>query len=102
MHKKRVGTRSVLKPEEEFIDFIYSNSLLTLPNKGPLYTWNSLIKGKEVQKRLDRVLVNTKWLDHAPMLLLTHLEKVLSDRCPLFLQESQPTPLLLNHPPFFL
>ncbi|KAL0404674.1 UNVERIFIED_CONTAM: hypothetical protein Sradi_2108200 [Sesamum radiatum] len=66
---------------EEFQDCISQTGLITLPMQGDLYTWHNRSTGDQsLWKRLDRMLVNDRWLDrwrrHA-MTVCTHAPRTM-------------------------
>ncbi|KAK8656110.1 hypothetical protein V6N13_108669 [Hibiscus sabdariffa] len=67
---------------KSFRDFICDNRLMDLGFKGSLFTW----KRGSVQARLDRCLVNIKWLQSFPNGFVQHLDMIGSDHRPLLLR----------------
>ncbi|KAL0416024.1 UNVERIFIED_CONTAM: hypothetical protein Slati_3434300 [Sesamum latifolium] len=75
---------------EEFQDCISQTGLITLPMQGDLYTWHNRSTGdRSLWKRLDRMLVNDRWLDRWPETCYDSLHPRTSDHAPLFLPTVQ-------------
>ncbi|XP_055800325.1 uncharacterized protein LOC129869710 [Solanum dulcamara] len=71
----------------EFISTIEACGLIDLGFHGAKYTWcNNRDNDARIWKRLDRAMVNDKWLDMMPMTTITHLASTGSDHCPLFME----------------
>ncbi|KAL4335120.1 hypothetical protein GQ457_07G012830 [Hibiscus cannabinus] len=64
-----------------FHDFILDNGLLEATFRGEVFTW----KRGQLWKRLDRCLFNDKWVSCFPASIVSHLDRVGSDHCPLLL-----------------
>lgn len=63
--------------------------LVDIGYNGQPFTWcNQRDEGARMWKRLDRALVNHKWLDKMPQTTINHLTSVGSDHCPLLLEMS--------------
>ncbi|KAF9597474.1 hypothetical protein IFM89_018920 [Coptis chinensis] len=73
-------------------DIINTQGFIDLDYKGYPYTWSNKITAPDnIQKRLDRALVNSEWLFLFPEAVLSHKVAIGSDHCPLLLN-SQPPP----------
>ncbi|XP_055826388.1 uncharacterized protein LOC129894765 [Solanum dulcamara] len=71
----------------EFISVIEACGLLDLEYSGQHFTWcNQRDEKARVWKRLDRALVNDKWLARMPQTTITHLPSVGSDHNPLLME----------------
>lgn len=71
----------------EFIEIIDSCGLLDMGYSGHPYTWcNHRKDGARIWKRLDRGMINDKWMERMPQTTITHLPAVGSDHCPLLLE----------------
>ncbi|XP_015166827.1 uncharacterized protein [Solanum tuberosum] len=71
----------------EFIGVIEACGLMDLGFNGPKFTWsNQRGVNFRIWKRLDRAMVNDKWLENMPHTSITHLPSVGSDHCPLLLE----------------
>ncbi|KAK8589756.1 hypothetical protein V6N12_024147 [Hibiscus sabdariffa] len=64
-----------------FRDFIFDNGLVEAEFLGDEFTWKRGI----VRKRLDRYIFNEGWANRFPTSLVSHLDRVGSDHCPLLL-----------------
>ncbi|KAK8975650.1 hypothetical protein V6N11_005026 [Hibiscus sabdariffa] len=64
-----------------FQDFIFDNGLLEAEFRGNEFTW----KRGLTRKRLDHCLFNKSWANLFPNSLVTHLDRVGFDHCPLLL-----------------
>ncbi|XP_039040696.1 uncharacterized protein LOC120179039 [Hibiscus syriacus] len=62
-----------------FQDFIFNSELMVVEFRGSESTW----KRENLWKILDRFLFNEKWAALYPMSIVTHLDRVGSDHCPL-------------------
>ncbi|KAK4707386.1 hypothetical protein R3W88_033075 [Solanum pinnatisectum] len=81
-----------MKKSLEFIGVIEACGLLDLGFNGPRFTWsNQRGINSRIWKRLDRAMVNDRWLQDIPHTNITHLPSVGSDHCP-FLMEIQARP----------
>ncbi|KAK4706685.1 hypothetical protein R3W88_033751 [Solanum pinnatisectum] len=71
----------------EFISVIKACVLIYLGYTGPPFTWcNQRAVQARVWKRLDRSMVNDKWLEAMPQTTIEHLSSVGSDHNPLLLE----------------
>jgi len=71
----------------EFIGVIEACGLMDLGFNGPKFTWsNQRGINFRIWKRLDRAMVNDKWLQNMPHTSITHLPFMGSDHCPLLLE----------------
>ncbi|KAL8519731.1 hypothetical protein ACS0TY_010607 [Phlomoides rotata] len=66
-----------------FDDFISLSGLVDLQLGGRKYTWYK--SDGSCKSKLDRIMVNEKWLIWKPELKLKSLGRSISDHCPLFL-----------------
>ncbi|XP_055802719.1 uncharacterized protein LOC129871761 [Solanum dulcamara] len=85
--EKLGGVTYNMKKSLEFISIIEACGLQDLGFCGQRYTWSNL-RGImfRIWKRLDRGMVNDKWLEMMPQTTITHLPSVGSDHCPLLLE----------------
>lgn len=66
-HEKLAGRAYNINKSLEFIGIIEACGLMDLGYNGPNYTWcNHRKEGDRIWKRLDRGMVNDKWLDKMP------------------------------------
>ncbi|KAH0765178.1 hypothetical protein KY285_001049 [Solanum tuberosum] len=71
----------------DFISIIEASGLVDIGYSGQHYTWcNQRAEEARVWKRLDRAMVNDKWLELMPQTTITHLPSVGSDHCPLLME----------------
>ncbi|XP_039015929.1 uncharacterized protein LOC120146444 [Hibiscus syriacus] len=88
----------ILKPEERlgssnryragsklFQDFIFNNELIDVNYQEDEFTW----RRGNLWQRLDRCLMNIKWLEVFPYTRVHHLDRIGSDHCPIMLQTDQ-------------
>ncbi|XP_055814558.1 uncharacterized protein LOC129884254 [Solanum dulcamara] len=74
----------------EFISIIEACGLQDLGFSGQKFTWyNQRGILSRIWKRLDRGMVNDKWLEVMPQTPITHLPTVGSDHCPLLLEMTE-------------
>lgn len=66
---------------QDFHSFVQQLQLTEIPSSGK-YTW---FRGNSKSK-LDRVFVNPEWIIHFPKLILSLLNRGISDHCPLLLK----------------
>ncbi|XP_057788776.1 uncharacterized protein LOC131005735 [Salvia miltiorrhiza] len=83
---ERVGRGTQFEPRDvsAFDNFIKTNDLVDVRLQGRLFTWyqpNGLCKSK-----LDRFLVNGKWLEKWSHSKVIGLQRTVSDHCPLILE----------------
>ncbi|RYR34020.1 hypothetical protein Ahy_A10g048732 [Arachis hypogaea] len=79
---------------ETFRKFVDDNGLMEVDLKGSIYTWFSNSRNNFVtRERLDRVLVNWKWLQMYQNVILKAAPAISSDHCALIL-ETQPRGLI--------
>ncbi|KAK4707384.1 hypothetical protein R3W88_033073 [Solanum pinnatisectum] len=70
-----------------FIGVIKACGLMDLGFNGPKFTWsNQRGVNFRICKRLDRAMVNDKWLQVMPHTSITHLPFVGSNHCPLLME----------------
>ncbi|XP_049386507.1 uncharacterized protein LOC125850697 [Solanum stenotomum] len=71
----------------DFISTIEASGLVDIGYSGQHYTWcNQRAEEARVWKRLDRAMVNDKWLELMPQTTITHLPSVGSYHCPLLME----------------
>lgn len=79
------GKRRLLR---EFMD---ANDLIELPSKGQKFTWsNNWSNEGLIQIKLDRGVVNTKWLERWPESSVFNSPRLASDHCPLIFDSDPP------------
>ncbi|XP_055826362.1 uncharacterized protein LOC129894731 [Solanum dulcamara] len=85
--EKLGGVTYNMRKSLEFISIIQACGLQDLGFSGQKYTWSNQ-RGIffRIWKRLDRGMVNDKWLEVMPQTTITHLPTVGSDHCPLLLE----------------
>ncbi|XP_055824484.1 uncharacterized protein LOC129893019 [Solanum dulcamara] len=85
--EKLGGITYNMRKSLEFISIIEACGLQDLGYTGQKYTWSNQ-RGiySRIWKRLDRGMVNDKWLEVMPQTTITHLPTVGSDHCPLLLE----------------
>ncbi|KAK4707367.1 hypothetical protein R3W88_033056 [Solanum pinnatisectum] len=76
-----------MKKSLVFIGVIEACGLMDLGFNGPKFTWSNQ-RGIHfrIWKRLDRAMVNDRWLQDMPHTNITHLPSVGSDHCPLLME----------------
>ena len=75
----------------EFISIIEASGLVDMGYHGQNYTWcNHRKDGARIWKRLDRGMINDKWIETMPQSNITHLPSVGSDHSPLLMEISNP------------
>ncbi|XP_055814708.1 uncharacterized protein LOC129884436 [Solanum dulcamara] len=85
--EKLGGVMYNMRKSLEFISIIEASGLQDLGFTGQKYTWcNQRGIMSRVWKRLDRGMVNDKWLETMPLTSITHLPSVGSDHCPLLME----------------
>ncbi|KAL0394958.1 UNVERIFIED_CONTAM: hypothetical protein Slati_4462000 [Sesamum latifolium] len=58
------ASRDIRSVIEDFQGFLIDIGLITLPMQGALFTWhNCSVTSRSLWKRLDKILVNDRWLD---------------------------------------
>ncbi|KAH0725234.1 hypothetical protein KY284_001099 [Solanum tuberosum] len=93
--EKQGGRPYNMNKSFEFISVIAACGLLDLGYSGQHFTWcNQRSEENRVWKRLDRVMINDKWLQDMPQTTIAHLPSVFSDHCPLFMEMVERT----DHP----
>ncbi|KAK4733777.1 hypothetical protein R3W88_008038 [Solanum pinnatisectum] len=87
-----------MKKSLEFIGVIEACGLMDLGFNGPKFTWsNQRGINSRIWKRLDRAMVNDKWLQDMPHTNITHLPSVGSDHCPLLMEITARTKELIKY-----
>ncbi|KAK4707227.1 hypothetical protein R3W88_033199 [Solanum pinnatisectum] len=85
--EKLGGNTYNMRKSMDFIGIIESCGLMDLGFNGPRFTWsNQRGINFRIWKRLDRAMVNDKWLQNMPQTTITHLPSVGSDHCPLLME----------------
>ncbi|KAL0453552.1 UNVERIFIED_CONTAM: hypothetical protein Slati_1333300 [Sesamum latifolium] len=83
---------------EEFQECITATGLITLPIQGQFFTWHNCSNdSRSLWKRLDRMMVNDRWLDRWLQAFYTSLNPQTSDHSPLVLKGNVHNP----HPTLF-
>ncbi|XP_038992144.1 uncharacterized protein LOC120115525 [Hibiscus syriacus] len=59
-----------------------SLGLFDHPYVGPLYTWSNKQAGNFLARKLDRALINARWLEDFPNFFVEFLAQGVSDHCP--------------------
>lgn len=106
---ERAGRRSesVRRDVEVFDEFIHNSGLIDLPLHGRIFTWYR--PDGSCKSRLDRAMINNRWLSQSPNSSQLGLPRSLSDHCPILLEEKSrdwgPKPFRwinawINHPGF--
>ncbi|KAL0284499.1 UNVERIFIED_CONTAM: Retrovirus-related Pol polyprotein from type-2 retrotransposable element R2DM [Sesamum radiatum] len=76
---------------EEFQDCIRDTGLISLPVQGEWFTWHNCSRdARSLWKRLDRILVNDRWLERWPNSSYMSLNARTSDHSPLILCGDSP------------
>ncbi|XP_047264380.1 uncharacterized protein LOC124896702 [Capsicum annuum] len=87
LDEKLGGIPYNMKKSFDFIGVIESCGLLDIGFHGQKYTWcNQRSITDRIWKRLDRAMVNDKWLECMPFTSNTHLSSVGSDYTPLLIE----------------
>ncbi|KAH0736538.1 hypothetical protein KY285_012245 [Solanum tuberosum] len=85
--EKLGGIAYNMRKSLEFIGVIKDCGLMDLGFNGPRFTWsNQRGINFRIWKRLDRAMVNDKWLQDMPLTSFTHLPSVGSNHCPLLME----------------
>ncbi|XP_049368158.1 uncharacterized protein LOC125833012 [Solanum verrucosum] len=85
--EKQGGREYNMNKSFEFISVIEPCGLIDIGYNGQPFTWcNQRAEEARIWKRLDRAMVNDKWLESMPQTTITHLPSVGSDHCPLLLE----------------
>ncbi|XP_071901113.1 uncharacterized protein [Coffea arabica] len=83
-HEKRGGRPFVVAKGVEFMSFLKETGIFYVGFLGPNFTWCNNQRGRDrVSKRLDRLLVNRKFLDFYVAIFVVHLTRHPSDHTPL-------------------
>lgn len=76
-------------PMSDFQNWSDSHNLIHLPTRGSNYTWTNGRKGRNnIQRRLDRVIVNQDWINACSSSSVCTLTKLRSDHHPLLFEFS--------------
>lgn len=87
LRKSKGGLLYNMNKRFEFISEIEACGLIDLGHNGLHFTWcNQRDEENRVWKRLDRAMVNDKWLTTMPQTTITHLPSVGSDHSPLLME----------------
>lgn len=74
---------------DAFNSMIADSGLIDAGFKGQSFTWSNNRDGCErVRERLDRALVNKKWIEEFPQMTIIHKPAIGSDHCPILIQTS--------------
>lgn len=85
--EKKGGVPYNINKSFDFLSVIEACGLIDLGFHGQQFTWcNQRNPDARVWKRLDRAMVNDKWLEIMPHTSITHLPSVGSDHCPLLME----------------
>lgn len=85
--EKLGGVPYNMKKSFEFINTIEACGFIDIGFNGQEYTCcNHMDSSNRIWKRLDRALVNDKWLENMPHTSIYHLPSVGSDHCPLLMK----------------
>ncbi|XP_015170882.1 uncharacterized protein [Solanum tuberosum] len=85
--EKKGGVPYNMNKSLEFISVIEACGLVDLGYSGQHFTWcNQRAEQARVWKRLDRAMVNDKWLEIMPQTNISHLPYVGSDHTPLLME----------------
>ncbi|KAH0714942.1 hypothetical protein KY284_007847 [Solanum tuberosum] len=87
LDEKLSGIPYNMRKSLEFIGVIEACGLMDLRFNGPKFSWsNQRGINFRIWKRLDRAMVNDKWLQHRPHTSITHFSSVGSDHCTLLME----------------
>ncbi|GMJ00023.1 hypothetical protein HRI_003671500 [Hibiscus trionum] len=78
---RRGGQVRRLCISRDFQSFVFSNALQEVEFKEPRFTW---ARG-DLYERLDRCMVNLKWMEYFPNSIVRHLDRIGSDHRPILL-----------------
>ncbi|KAL8464304.1 hypothetical protein ACS0TY_033995 [Phlomoides rotata] len=83
---ERAGRRaqSCRRDVEAFDSFVRDLGLIDLPLHGRLFTW--YMPDGSCKSRLDRFLINNRWISKWPNSAQVGLQRSLSDHCPILLE----------------
>ncbi|KAH0717174.1 hypothetical protein KY285_013205 [Solanum tuberosum] len=85
--EKKGGVPYNMNKSLEFISVIEACGLVDLGYSGQHFTWcNQRAEQARVWKRLDKAMVNDKWLEIMPQTNISHLPSVGSDHTPLLME----------------
>ncbi|KAL8552497.1 hypothetical protein ACS0TY_001254 [Phlomoides rotata] len=74
-----------------FQNCIEDCGLVDLGFVGHAYTWsNKQVNSRNIQERLDRGLASDLWISRFPSYRVTHLTRLLSDHCPVWIEWEHP------------
>ncbi|XP_015162434.1 uncharacterized protein [Solanum tuberosum] len=98
MEEKFGGIPYNMNKTFEFISVIEACGLIDLGYTGNPFTWcNQMAAQARVWKRLDRSMVNDKWLEVMPQTTVEHLPSVGSDHSPLLMEMVNGNPMWKWH-----
>ena len=80
-HEKSGGAEVLYNRPRYLETFMLSTKLFDLGFNGPAFTWRGIRKGKWVEERLDRALMNGLWQDLWPNSSVIHGTVMASDHC---------------------
>lgn len=76
----------LLQAMTDFNDALSAAHLMDSGYIGSFYTWSNNMEGSNcIRARLDRCLINSRWLVRFPHTTVQHLSRTLSDHAPLHL-----------------
>lgn len=80
------GSQHILtNSSTEFKDFLQVLHLIEIPSSNSKFTW---FRGQSKSK-LDRVFVQAQWISAYPLIRVSHLQRGLSDHCPILVQSKE-------------
>lgn len=77
------GNQITLAEVVEFRNCVNTCDLIELPNQGHRYIWNDKHSDLRVFSKIDRALINDKWLDLMLASQPKFLPEGISDHCPI-------------------
>jgi len=86
-HEQRSSYSPARLAMEDFQQWTDTNNLIHMHTRGGAYTWSNGRRGRfNIQRRLDRVIVNEYWINSCTSSNVCTLTKVRSDHYPLLLE----------------
>ncbi|XP_048492374.1 uncharacterized protein LOC125493253 [Beta vulgaris subsp. vulgaris] len=80
---ERIGSAITLEEVMEFQQCLRTCSLQEQTNTGPFYTWSNKQEGDDrVFSRIDRIVVNDRWMEVFPDSVSMFFPESISDHCP--------------------
>ncbi|KAK4731257.1 hypothetical protein R3W88_024245 [Solanum pinnatisectum] len=96
--EKKGGVPYNMNKSMDFISVIEACGLIDMGYSGQHFTWcNQRAEHARVWKRLDRAMVNDKWLEIMPQTTISHLPSVGSDHTPLLMEITETTNQGINY-----